>query len=310
MAQRQKEPVTMRDRTKDYGAAWNRVAAGRQRQQTAEASIEMHETAQWRETLREVRRLDEQVNVEMRELETLHRDYLKPRLLEDAELGQRIERHTGKIHGLFKQMHARVKEVTVLTAEAESDRNVSTDQLALLHNVQQSLVNETNEKSRQFRKMQQHYLEQLSRQRAKSKRLRGSNSDAAEEEEREIALLTQCLEPGFTQQQLEQVMERVRFVDERATELERILQGTLELLELFKDMQQLVVEQGTMLDRIDYNIDQTRNNVDEANAQLAEATQKSKSTCFILAALILFVAIIGFAFAIMLKVINKPSSPS
>ena len=55
----------------------------------------------------------------------------------------------------------------------------------------------------------------------------------------------------------------------------------------FQDLQVIVQEQGTILDRIDYNIDTTVDNVEKANKNLKEANKKMKRNCFRNATMIL-----------------------
>lgn len=41
-----------------------------------------------------------------------------------------------------------------------------------------------------------------------------------------------------------------------------------ELAELFRNLSTMVVEQGTVLDRIDYNVKEAKSNVDKGNKEL------------------------------------------
>ena len=66
----------------------------------------------------------------------------------------------------------------------------------------------------------------------------------------------------------------------RDNELNEIIKGVTNLQELFKDLQTIVIEQGTILDRIDYNIDIGFNNVSKGKKKIIDANEKHKSSCF------------------------------
>jgi syntaxin 16 len=69
-------------------------------------------------------------------------------------------------------------------------------------------------------------------------------------------------------------------LQERDIELDKICKGVNNLHEMFKDMNILVNEQGTILDRIDYNIDIGYDNVSKGKKKLHEANESRKGSCF------------------------------
>ena len=66
----------------------------------------------------------------------------------------------------------------------------------------------------------------------------------------------------------------------REKELNEIVRGVSNLKEMFKDLQFIVLEQGTILDRIDYNIEVGYDNVTKGKKQIVKANDKHKSSCF------------------------------
>lgn len=70
--------------------------------------------------------------------------------------------------------------------------------------------------------------------------------------------------------------ESTRLIQSRDEKVTKIVQSIYELNDIFKDLSQLVLEQGTILDRIDYTIEQTETKVSEGLRQLhrAEVYQK------------------------------------
>ena len=68
---------------------------------------------------------------------------------------------------------------------------------------------------------------------------------------------------------------------------------------LFKDLSVLVIEQGTILDRIDYNIENATVHIEKANVHLEKALVVEKSTrarscliCLSVAILILVIVLV------------------
>lgn len=78
---------------------------------------------------------------------------------------------------------------------------------------------------------------------------------------------------SFSQSTLRQTsMKRLNTNDvaiaQREREIEDIAQGIIELADIFKELQGMVIDQGTMLDRIDYNIENMFVNVKAADKEL------------------------------------------
>ena len=89
---------------------------------------------------------------------------------------------------------------------------------------------------------------------------------------------------------------------QRDQDLTNLLKSVNELAQLFKDMQTLVMEQGTILDRIDYNIDIASSNVSKGKKNIAKADKYMKNNCFRNVIIILIVIIFIEALLIILKI--------
>lgn len=66
-------------------------------------------------------------------------------------------------------------------------------------------------------------------------------------------------------------------VSQRDKDIKEIVKSITELAAIFKDLSVLVIEQGTILDRIDYNIETVSHNVDDGVKQLTQASNYQKS---------------------------------
>ena len=66
---------------------------------------------------------------------------------------------------------------------------------------------------------------------------------------------------------------------ERNVEINSLFNSINELGEMFKNVEAMVFQQGTILDRIDYNIDLIKDNVHMGYKQIVTANEKRRSSC-------------------------------
>ena len=82
----------------------------------------------------------------------------------------------------------------------------------------------------------------------------------------------------------------------RSKEISELTDSINSLAVLFKDLSVLVIEQGTILDRIDYNIENAAVHVEKANVHLDKTLKVEKSTrarsCLICLAVAILVMVI------------------
>ena len=90
----------------------------------------------------------------------------------------------------------------------------------------------------------------------------------------------------------------------RDNELNLLLNSVNDLAEIFKDMQTLVMEQGSILDRIDYNIDIASTNVNTGKKSLIKANDYQKKNCFRNVIIVLLICIFIEAFLLIFKFIK------
>ena len=90
------------------------------------------------------------------------------------------------------------------------------------------------------------------------------------------------VDPGFSAQQMRRVDRVEAHSYERDREVVHILQSVNDLAGVMKDLSVLIIDQGTVLDRIDYNCEMVAVTVEEGRKQLAKAEDYQKNSRLIL----------------------------
>jgi hypothetical protein len=130
-----------------------------------------------------------------------------------------------------------------------------------------------HELSGRFRGMQKAYLGHMTKLRSSSSMSAligssGAGGGGGGEGERDT---------GFTDEQMHELANAEEDVDERMREIQRIAKSVEELAVMFKELAVLIVEQGTILDRIDHNMEQAVERTEEGVKELVQADKHQKS---------------------------------
>ncbi|KAL9652339.1 hypothetical protein ABK040_011995 [Willaertia magna] len=230
-----------------------------------------------------------------------------------SEEEREIEILTEDIKRLFTRCKQYVERIE-LTDKPTSQEDV------IKKNLKMSLVTELNDLSKRFREQQQDYLQRLKslKQRKqnvmvyKSEEINHSNleEELTEEEQERINMLEQKqFDPGFTDEQIQLLIQNEIENIRRDKEIREILASIVELNQLFKELNQLVIEQGTLIDRIDHNIEQTHVFVQKGNKELLQGEKYQKCGTMGIIIVILLVAVLLVIVAIILKVVISLAIP-
>ena len=141
---------------------------------------------------------------------------------------------------------------------------------------------------------QKEYMEKL----AKQKHGASGGSELDFLTERKKGVSSTSIQVGFTQQQLQVVDDLEAVAEERDEEITKIAQSIEELSTIFKELAVLVIDQGTILDRIDFNMEQVVEHTKEGLGQLTKAEKHQKS-----ARPVKCIALLLFLIAVMLTVL-------
>lgn len=88
---------------------------------------------------------------------------------------------------------------------------------------------------------------------------------------------------------------------QREREIMDIAQGIIELADIFKDLQAMIIDQGTMLDRIDYNVERMAVDVKAADKELTVASGYQRRTTKRWIILLLILLIVGMIILLVVK---------
>ncbi|CAB1315164.1 unnamed protein product [Coregonus sp. 'balchen'] len=215
------------------------------------------------------------VRQKMKELAALHDKHMnRPTLDDSSEEEHAIEITTQEITQMF---HRCQRAVTGLQSRCG---HCTEQEERLLRNVVSSLAGSLQELSTNFRHTQSSYLKRMKNREERSKHF--FDSGPLMEEDEDIALYDRLV----------LVEQNTVMVEEREREVRQIVQSISDLNEIFRDLAGMVVEQGTVLDRIDFNVEQSCVKTEEGLKQLQKAEQYQKKNRKMLVILILTVIVV------------------
>lgn len=108
------------------------------------------------------------------------------------------------------------------------------------------------------------------------------------------------MDEGFSQGMMQELDEAEAAAQDRDQEIASIARSITELAEIFKELNVLVVDQGTILDRIDYNLDLTVERVKAGvkDIEVAEEYQKSGRPMWCMGVLMVLIVIMIIVIAV------------
>lgn len=106
---------------------------------------------------------------------------------------------------------------------------------------------------------------------------------------------------GFDEQQTVKMKEGQHVSAEREREIQQVLGSVNDLAQIMKDLSALVIDQGTIVDRIDYNIQNVSSSVEEGYKQLQKAERTQREGAMVKCATILLVLCLIMIVLLILK---------
>ncbi|KAN0022718.1 hypothetical protein ACTFIU_005454 [Dictyostelium citrinum] len=241
------------------------------------------------------------IQSQIEKLKGYHDKNLLPDMsMEDqSDLERSIEICTAETTRLFHKTHDMIKNLgggkgAILTAE----------DMKMKKNVQQSKSAKLQSLSVLFRQKQRSYLAALQKRSSSFSDLynKGSANDIDDEDNNENQDMQEIFDFTVEQKQIVDLMTNE--IMSRDKEIRNIVKSINDLSHLFQDISLLVVQQGTLLDRIDYNLNETEAMVIEANTEIHETNKMHKEYRSRLCILMILVAlVVAMVFIFILKMV-------
>ncbi|XP_022746048.1 syntaxin-43-like isoform X3 [Durio zibethinus] len=225
----------------------------------------------------------------MAELAKAHAKALMPSFGDGKEDHQNIEALTHEITNLLKQSEKRLRKLS--KAGPSEDSNIR-------KNVQHSLATDLQKLSVELRKKQSTYLKRLRQQKEGQDgvdlemNLNGNRSKAEDDDLGDMV---------FNEHQMAKLKQSEAFTVEREREIQQVVESVNEVAQIMKDLSVLVIDQGTIVDRIDYNIQNVATTVEEGLKQLQKAERTQKQGGMVMCASVLVIMCFVMLVLLILK---------
>lgn len=191
-------------------------------------------------------------------LEVIYKELITPTFDEDDATGR--QRHanfvTLKISILLASCRKHIRSLVPVISDCEE----TPDEERLRRNAQVSLATALQEQVQAFRRLQSGYLERVQATESGERSLAGNRILGLGEQE-QLLLLRDAEEQAQA----------------RSEVISGIAQSIQQLAEIVRDMHTLILDQGTILDRIDHNIEQAVMDTDTAATELKQADRSGKA---------------------------------
>ncbi|KIK28035.1 hypothetical protein PISMIDRAFT_629097 [Pisolithus microcarpus 441] len=202
-------------------------------------------------------------------LERLHAKRVLPGFADRTAEEREIEAATVDITKDFRRCHALIQRIGVDQNHSFPPSSQIYHESLTAKNVQRGLAAKVQELSSTFRKKQRVYMERLQGHVIKHQDVLIASGTISSRGSEGLSALDDDVQAAA------QIMEtdQTHDLQLRDRELTHIANSIASLADIFKDLSNLVIDQGTLLDSIEYNIEQTSVQVAEAVKELNIATR-------------------------------------
>eukprot|EP00249_Psilotum_nudum_P012020 c23536_g1_i1 orf=363-1325(-) len=225
----------------------------------------------------------------MTELLKVHAKALRPTFGDTGADQRTIEQLTQEITRLLKKCEKKLLQL--------SGNYLPSDDASLRINVQRSLATDLQSLSMEFRKQQKGYLQRLRQQQDVP-----TGADIGMGLNDRFGTADNGLyDMEFREQKMSHIRKNEAMTAEREKEVLQIVESVNDLAQIMKDLSVLVIDQGTIVDRIDYNIQNAAASVEAGVKQLEKAERTQKKGGMVLCIIILICLCLFMIFMLVIK---------
>ncbi|KAI4173179.1 MAG: hypothetical protein LQ343_003106 [Gyalolechia ehrenbergii] len=246
------------------------------------------------------------------DLDRLHQKHVLPGFEEEdvkREEEDRIERLTQEITRGFHDCQKAIQRIEIMVRDARRHEGVSRGDETMARNIQISLASRVQEASAGFRKKQSNYLKKMRLLGGMTAPLDRNPISTPQNPYTDPSMIESETDKSFSQSTLQMASQQKQTrlhsndaaIAQREREITDIAKGIIELADIFKELQTMVIDQGTMLDRIDYNVERMNTDVKAAEKELIVATGYQKKNTKRKILLLLLLLVIGMFILLLVK---------
>ena len=244
------------------------------------------------ESYKQVNNIIEDLLINFASLKSFQQERIKPKFIDEEIENKRLDKEINK---LILKMMKKIKFCEALIKMIKNQKNEKNTILEKVkYNVKMFLIEKIQNFSNEFRKNQQQYLKYLKDM--------GISSNINNDNEKSIEKFNELDDEkkNFLYTQEDDKYQQIKKRDEDISVLAKSID---ELSGIFKDLQNIVQEQGTILDRIDYNINISYENSQQGLKYIKKAEEHQNESCFRNVILLLYIIIFIEAILIISKII-------
>ena len=209
-----------------------------------------------------------QIQMKIRELAGLHSARLMVNFeADEAQQEYQIEKCTSDITMIFREAEAILKRF----GNDVKDPSLSVSERSVRQNLLRSMAKKLQGLTATFRTSQREYLARVKEQK------QGSGSAAFDFLDNSVGKGGVYSAGDGMMTQSYMTDENEDLVNSRDAEITQIAKSIEDLAQIFRELAVLVIDQGTILDRIDYNMEQVLEHTKEGMSHLTKADDKQKN---------------------------------